>query len=322
MNECPKVEVIIVVSKDLSLMPPRFCGSDRAWPFAVGWVWGNLFDNQHPELPPYFYLREYSDSMTTTNGIIRYSDSPLKFHTALDHCRKMLPYGSTLKYQKIENCPDRCESDSVIYELHSDIPGILYQFSSRKLQIVESDFLELSCEYLPYAVVSNSNGGFGVPYLHQQMIMTGTFEGKPISGIGGWDRMYGASLVDTLAGEIFCGMSFVGIHKDGTREWGFVSTIGSGIGFYCKDGDEPVVASEVISDMEWERVPFLTDGTLTYTKAVFRFANKVIHYIAKYGRRGETFEPTGNPGMGQSSGDWYEGDIPYVFEHSFVFIRK
>jgi hypothetical protein len=44
--------------------------------------------------------------MTTTNDIIRYSDSPLKLHTALDHCGKMLPYGSTLKYTKINDGSD------------------------------------------------------------------------------------------------------------------------------------------------------------------------------------------------------------------------
>jgi hypothetical protein len=67
------------------------------------------------------------------------------------------------------------------------------------------------------------------------------------------------------------------------------------------------------------KVPYFTDGTQTFIKAVFGFADKVIHYTAKYRRRGETFGPTGKPGMGQSSGDWYEGDTPYEFEHSFVF---
>jgi hypothetical protein len=103
-------------------------------------------------------------------------------------------------------------------------------------------------------VIANANGGFGVPYLHQQMIMTGTFEGKPITGIGGWDRMFGTGLNETLGGKTFCGMTFVGIHKNGKKKWGFIGTSGSGIGFYCKDGEEPVVSSKVIiSDIEWEK---------------------------------------------------------------------
>jgi hypothetical protein len=56
MNESRKVEAIKVIPNDLSLMPDRFCKDGKAWPMATGRVWDNLFDKEHPELPPYFFL--------------------------------------------------------------------------------------------------------------------------------------------------------------------------------------------------------------------------------------------------------------------------
>jgi hypothetical protein len=56
---------------------------------------------------------------------------------------------------------------------------------------------------------------------------------------------------------------------------------------------------------------------MLYTDATFGFADKTIHYKAKWGGRGQNYKiDMTRPGFSQTSGEWYEGSQPYKFETS------
>ncbi|MGV8049852.1 MAG: hypothetical protein AB2L21_05815 [Anaerolineaceae bacterium] len=328
--EKPGLEAVKLTWKDLSLTPPRFDEEGKKSNFGAGWTWGFL-----PFEPRISYLREFTAEKVTMNyGIAQMADTPTGLPKGLEHSLEMWPGNTTdtgynkpgtgypsIKYTEVKGDPDGLTDDPVTYELRAANPKLLYRFSSKHVRVIEGDFLDVTYDYMPYAMVSNKNGPFGNPYIHTHAIATGTYEGKKIKYLAGWDRMYNLDFDQAVAGGLFTGLTFAGVHRDGCREWGMVGKNGAqGIGYYCKDGEDPVVSTEVEFEANWIPLEYANDGTLLYTSATFSFCNKVIHYSAKWGARGQIYNvDMSRPGFSQTSGVWYEGSKPCDFELSYVF---
>lgn len=308
-----ELEAIQLTENDLSLSPDRFYVNGEERQLFAGWVWGVLQDDPTPNRPPIHYLREFDgNSIHPNGGFIRLAETPVQKHQGLEHCFEMHRGDKDVSYVKCEN-----ESE-YSYEIKAQDPYMLYQFSPHKVHMAEADFIDVEYELMPYALAVYECGALKAGYMHQHAIIRGTYEGKPIHYLGGFDRMYGGWNFGQL---MFTGMTFMGIHEDGTREWGFMGLIGKdrGMAFYCKDGEMPIATTELSVDAEFVPLEYTDDTTMVFRKAVFKFAGKEIHYQAKWGYRGQTYEPETQPGMCQSSGVWYEGKEPVTFKESFVY---
>ncbi|MGV8049851.1 MAG: hypothetical protein AB2L21_05810 [Anaerolineaceae bacterium] len=326
----PELEAVKLTWEDLSLTPPRFAMNGHKPKMGAGWTWGFL--QEDPGKPCLEYLREYTSEKITMNyGIIQMADTPTGKQTGLEHCLEMWPGNYTdgcyanpgigfpeIKYETIQGDPEGLTEDPFTYQQSARNPKLLYRFSSKYARVVEADFMDLTFEYMPYAMVMNANGPYGNPYIHQHAVITGTYEGRKVKFLGAWDRMYSLDFDDAVEGGLFTGISFSGIRSNGIREWGMVGIVGERrYGYYCKDGEEPVISTEVKFDANWIRLPYADDGTMLYTDATFGFADKTIHYKAKWGGRGQNYKiDMTRPGFSQTSGEWYEGSQPYKFETS------
>ena len=267
-------------------------------------------------------------------GISQMSDAPTKKPIGLQHCLEMFPANhpeanpdvpfpgdDRPQYVKVEGDPEGLTDDPYTFEIHASTPRLLYRFSSKHARAVEGDFMDLTYDLMPYAMVLNANGPLGHPYVHQHAVIHGTYEGRKVSYVGAWDRMYDMKFEQAFQGTIFAAMSFAGVHPDGTREWGMVARVGDnrGFGYYCKDGEEPVVSIDVDIEANWVPLPYLDDGTMILTDATYRFENKTIHYKAKWGTKGQNYQPLPWSGFSGTGGVWYEGDVPCKFEKSFAW---
>jgi len=324
-SEIPEAEVIRLTSDDISLMPKRFNIDGKSAPLATGYVWCTFQDD--PDLPPIHFLRSFDKDKFKSGGIIRLGDSPVHPHTVLEYNKEMYKVGDSVEYTKVKGVSSGLNNDNTIYEQRISNPRLLHQYSTKQARIVEADVLDLTYDYLPYALVVHGSGALGVPYMQQCAIINGTYKGKKVSFLGGWDRMFRSTVMQATYGQLFAGIVFIGITPDGCREWGSVMMFGSrGFGYYCKDNEEPVVSTDVkMENATWEPLSYLDDGTVTFTKATFRLANKEIHYDAKWGYRGwdeESILSLRKNGYSLSSGSWYEGFTPYKHEKTFTFAES
>lgn len=305
-----EVEAIKLTKSDIGIMPDRFQKNGEVRKLVAGWNWAWYQEDR--EKPPIHYLREFHpDGFSANYGIIRLGDSVLKDKVGLEHYFKMSPESASL-YEIDKGVYDYAQKSSDgLVECH---------FSENTAYIREGDILDLHYEYFPYAMLVNENGALGSNYIHQHALIRGTYEGKEVRMLGGWDRTYGG-FTSLEQGNLFAGMSFAGIRENGCRESGFVAKVGNrGIGFFYRDGEEPVVSSEVTMEATWKLVPYVKGRKLyVYDEAVFRFGGKEIHYHAKWGFIGQNYAIHEESSMSQSSGKWYEGQTPYKFKDSFVF---
>lgn len=320
----PEVEAVKLTSEDLSLTPPRLETNGEPTPLATGYNYCTW--QEDPNQPPIQYLRSFNGEILKSGGFIRLGETPVSPHSVLSHNKKIYPVGSPLQYEEVKGDPEGLTDDLVTYEQRAADPKLLYRYSSKQARIVEGDVMDWTFDYLPYAMVVNENGPLGVPYICQQAIISGTYEGRKVSFLGAWDRIYRSTTMEATYGKLFKYLNFIGIQPNGCREWGIAMIFGNkGVGFYCKDGEEPVVSTNVEFQATWAPLAYLGDGTVTFTKATFSFAGKVIHYEAKYAYRGwdeESILSLRKHGYNLTSGAWYEGSTPYNHEKSFTFAES
>lgn len=282
------------------------------------WTW-----HKDPESPPIHYLRSFDEEKIKSGGFIQLGESPLSPHTALSHNKKLFPVGNLVQYKEVEGDPEGHANDKTTFEQFVEDPKLLFRYSSTHARYAEGDVMDLTLEYLPYALVSYDQGPIDVPYICQQAIIAGTYEGKEVKLLGAWDRIYRSTTMEATYGKIFIYLNFVGIRKDGCREYGIVMIFGNkGFGFYHKDGEDPIVTTEVTMEATWEPVTYLSDETASFTKAAFHFGGKVIHYKAKWGFRGwdeESRLSLRKHGYNLTAGSWYEGSTPYIHDTTFTF---
>ncbi len=329
----PEIEAVQLTPDDLSLTPQRFAVNGKPATLMSGWTWGLM--QEKPNEPFRIHMREFKNEGLNMNyGISQMGDTPTSKPISLEHCLEMYPAnhpeanpdvpfpGSDRpQYVQVKGDPEGLTDDPFTFELRASNPQLLYRFSSKHARAVEGDFMDLTYDLMPYAMVLNANGPLEHPYVHQHAIIHGTYEGRKVSYVGAWDRMYDMKFEQAFQGKLFAAMSFAGVHADGMREWGMVARVGNarGFGYYCKDGEKPVVSTDVKIEADWAPLPYINDGTMVLTKATYHFENKVIHYEGKWGTRGQNYKTLTWPGFSGTGGVWYEGDVPYTFKESFAW---
>ena len=310
-------EAVVLTPNDLSLTPKRLSGN-KAVKLGGGWIW--CFSDD-PNVPPMHFQRGFDGEAGLHGGDIQMGVGPLSKNTILPHSEDAFPTGLPLPYREVKGDPEGKSNDDITYEMTAENPKVLWRFSTKSVHFVESDYIDITFDLFPYAFIMPLNG-MGEPYIVQIAEAKGTYGGKNVTFLGGFDRTFqGAGWDYILKQKKFAThMFFAGIHPDGTREYGFLYVYEASTGgFYCKDGEEPIVSSEVKTQAMWETLPHADDNAQVLTKATFEFGGKKINYQPKWGWRGHGEKyinggPCGIPGFSQTSGVWYEGDTPYEFD--------
>lgn len=190
--------------------------------------------------------------------------------------------------------------------------------------------LNIKAEPFPYALFTHKKSVMRAPIWLQQCLLSGTYEGKPVKGMGGFDRTFlsdhqGQESLWAAGCTIYFSNIYSGIREDGRRECFFgqisVNQNDYGVAYYYIDGEEPVVSDKLHLEAQFHHLPYAPgDPTVVYTDAVFTFADKEIHFHGKWGAKGFTATPRIEK-LGQSHcfGEWYEGKTPYrhVLSHTF-----
>ena len=319
------VEAIKLTPDDLSLAPKRLFENGKPVNLTDFWIWG--FPVPQGDVP-HMYIRSCTpDAVKQPLMLLRMSDQPLGQSKQI-HCNET--YAGPVAYQQVRGDPDRLSQDEFTFE--QKVEGekkLLCRYSSKHVRYIEDDLLDVTYHTMPYAMLVKRSGMLRVPYLMAQGLIEGAYEGKKVTYMGGWDRSYG-SMMTGLAGRPFAGGQFAAVNAEGKREWGFVAKMSptEGIGYYCVDGKDPVVSSNVTLEANWQPLPH-DPGTQTFTKAVWRFAGVTINYEAKHGWRlfDNSCEPAPPPfnqpgsGFSQNSGDFWAGDTRQKYKHQYVYME-
>jgi hypothetical protein len=120
-------------------------------------------------------------------------------------------------------------------------------------------------------------------YTSQICRVEGMVDGKEVRGHGGCDRYYGEPGIVWLQSKGFRLLEelwwvWAGEHDDGRQEHGTAIT-GPGdfrVGFFHRDGEEPVAVSELDVDVHWEE----RDGRRLPVGATLRFGGRTFEYEA------------------------------------------
>lgn len=192
--------------------------------------------------------------------------------------------------------------------------------------------LNVKCTPFPYALFTHKTSIMRAPiWLQTAMTLEGTYEGKPVKGMGCHDRTFIAenATQDSLwdAGcTVYCCANYSGIREDGRKESFFgqldVANRNYGIAYYYLEGEEPIITDRLSLETEWYHLSYApNDPTCVYKDAVWRFADKEIHFHAKWGAKGFTAVPRMEKlGYSHCFGEWYEGKTAYkhLIENSFT----
>lgn len=238
----------------------------------------------------------------------------------------------SIKYRQVSDNPKSFEIESIepfslLRFVDDGNGGVIAEFKEGK----DGCIIDLKVVPFPYAVISHSNPDQPAPYFQVNTIVTGTYMGKPVRCLGGFDRTYVVNRVKgtedeeknyTATYRVTCAL-YSGFREDGRKECVYAligDDNGRGIGMYYIDGEEVIVTDEVHLDADFYRLPYVNDDTVVYTKATWKIGPKTIHFEGKWGTKGFTAYPKiDKHGQSQCFGTWYEGDVPYnhVISHAF-----
>ena len=272
---------------------------------------------------PHFYLRMFEPDKVRWGGIIRCGNGPLEPHTSV-HYQDIAQSGAEIvRYHKISNNP-------LTYTIGTKNPFSEFTWTAKSSHWIEGEdgcVLDVKAEYFPFAIFIHLNSPFHSTYFVQFLTLTGTYEGHPIKAISWFDRPCvpkgtGERGLDSPIKEgIPAALQYVncwyaGFREDGRKElvWAVIPEHnGEGVGIYWIEGQDPIVAFDVTLEADWQHLNYAKDDpTVCFTKATWRFGGKRIHFIGKWGGKGQLEKPRmDRKGLCQVYGTWYEGDTEY-----------
>ena len=274
-------------------------------------AYGMLFCDGIDKKPIYF-MRNFNQDSYRWAGIINLGDDPLCPQTSLHHIDIAQKEAIVEPYSKISDHPSE-------FRIASSDPFSEYRFYEGGARWKEADIFDLKVEPFPYAFISHKNSPQKFCFFHQFAILSGTYEGKPVLGMGGYDRSYspkGKEAQTLQEAMVYIGCVYSCIREDGRKESMYASILdknGYGVGYYFIEGEEPILTDEVYLEAEWHHLPYASDDpTVVFTDAIWRFGGKEFHFNGKWGAKGYTPTPRLEK-IGQSHvyGTWYEGKTPY-----------
>ncbi|GAA4664090.1 hypothetical protein [Frondihabitans cladoniiphilus] len=264
---------------------------------------------------PHYYMRNFKPGAIRWGGIVKLGDGPLEpQQPGQGHYRDLAQEGVPLKgYEEVSDAP-------VTYASETTEPYLLQSKTADRIVIKEGDVLDITGEYWPVGMFSGKNSALGGGYIWQPFTFSGTYEGKPVTGIGQFDHCFATAddvdgrmelIYNYVASSVYCG-----IRKDGRREffYGFMRKAnGYGTAVYWLEGEEPIVTEQSEIEVEYFPLGWVDEGdtTCAFKNITWRFADKEIHFTGKWGSRRFTDHPKGEPaGWSNVFGTWYSGDTP------------
>ena len=271
------------------------------------------------DCPPISFFRHMNVDKTRFAGIVQTANDPLGVQTEAHVYDLAGPETPIIPYQRLSDNP-------VVYGYSADEPFCERRYyEDGKITWKEGKdgcILDVELEPFPVAFFLHRCEQFPVStfYTHPHIIK-GTYEGKPIIGIGNDDRQYIPDVkVDAIAQEKnyqkttnYLTANCAGVREDGRREIAFFNgNYGHLAGGYWLEGEEPIVDGNVQIIGDWVHLPYCNDGTCVMTNFIFKIGPKTIHFEGKWGLKGWTSEPNiAKSGQSQVLGTFYEGDVPY-----------
>ncbi len=221
-------------------------------------------------------------------------------------------------YEARQGDPTWMSSDEITYEIGTEKPDFRVRLNSRGIYIIGAD-MDVYVKYLPFGAFFGEGCPFGAPYLAHFAEACGTYQGRPVIGMGGTEKIMGYP--DTAAeyqSQIV--LDLAGRRPDGRCESAIIYLYSQGraMAFYHLEGEAPVTAGEVEFQGRFEPLPYTEDGTLLLMEAVCRFGGKELHYQAKYGFRGGGDPLDEKEGFSNTGGSWYEGSAFYLHREEFA----
>lgn len=208
--------------------------------------------------------------------------------------------------------------DNKMFGFETEVPSSKFRFTKDYFMAEEGDFFRIKGEHWPHTIYEHQSMYNHVSTFIQAASLIGTYEGKPVMGLGEHDRLFiprevnGFDGITANFGYVY--MNMMGIREDGRKEHALISLENSGkiFAYYSIDGETPVFSEHVSMETKWIRLPYVDDGTCVYKDAIFRFCGKEFHFEGKWGSKGFGAKPRlEKHGQSQVFGTWYEGDIPY-----------
>ena len=210
------------------------------------------------------------------------------------------------------------------YGIGSKHPFSEYRFYEDHATYKEADAFDLDVEYFPYAIYKHADHSTFLSQITQCSLFSGTYEGKPVRGIGNFELMFVPQKeqreLNDYAAYIYSNCT--GVREDGRKEIAmiYMNLNGQATGFYWLEGEEPIFSEEVKMEAEWVRLPYMKDHTCIYKDAIWHFGGKEIHFIGQWGYKGLTAYPRIElGGQSQVLGTWYEGKKPYKHDVYMTF---
>lgn len=277
-------------------------------------TYGVLFPNGENQRPIWF-IRHCNPDAVRFAGIHRPGDGHLSLQTPL-HLDDLAQKGTPIVgYNKVD---DTC------YGISAEEPFFEYRFYEDYLTYKEADVLNLRAEPFPAAIFKHADESTTTSQITQPCLYSGTYEGKPVTGIGNFELVYVPEKQNNSFNFFFSYIYAydVGVRPDGKKEVAMThfSLDGKSTGLYWLEGEDTVISHDVKLETVWEPLPYMEDGTCTYKDAVWRFGGKEIHFTGKWGAKGITAYPRVElGGQSQVLGTWYEGSTPYEHKLSMTF---
>ena len=270
---------------------------------------------------PVYYFRHQTKDYTRWAGFADLGDGPLEPQVG-GHFMDLAQRGDKMKpYRKVSDNPLRYSMgcDDPFWEISYENCGATWKEGK------DGSILDVKFEPFPYAMFARTKSALSTNWFMQPGILTGTYEGRTVVGMGQYDRSFWPKEADKLPpSEIaksgvttYILQIYTGIRQDGRREC-FMAQIKPdkndwGCGFYWIDGEEPVVSEKIHLEADFHHLPYLPkDPRVVFTDATITIGNKRIHFHGKWGGIGFFDRPRfDRHGQTHVYGTWYEGDTPY-----------
>lgn len=261
------------------------------------------------EQPPILFVRHGNPNGYRFGGFSRLSKDPFGLQESLHESDMAQKEEETGDFRLLQENPP-------IYGYGTKEPFSEYRYGDGWATWKEADILDVKAEPFPYCIIQHQGDIAKFTEIIQPCTVKGTYEGKPISFVGSFDKVFMPNDKQT---DIGSDMAYIlvldhGIRPDGRKESVviYINEKGQSMGGYYLEGEEPVCSTDVKMEADWYHLPYVQDGTVGYKDATFTIGNKVIHFQGKWGTKGITAHVRlDKHGQSQIFGTWYEGDTPY-----------
>ena len=205
------------------------------------------------------------------------------------------------------------------------------KYYEKAITIKEGDYLDLTAyPWEGFTTYDHQSTYANCSCVFQPATYMGTLDGKPIIGLGSYDRLCMKEVTSGGFGSVslaYIALSAMGIRQDGRREYCFTS-IGLSKGartmaIYKIDGQPAIISDTVDFEADWIRLPYVDDGTCVFKDATIYFGGKEFHFEGKWGSKGFLQQPRiDKHGQSQMFGTWYEGSEKYEHRLFFTFTES